>query len=71
MATTTYADVQTKTGPVRIGLTPDDGNGYVHAYVVNGPMIGGYNLDRFGSDPLTKAGRLKRSAISNVFTLAD
>lgn len=67
---TTYATIQGKTKPVRIALTPDAGNGYVIVHIAGGGMIGGYSLDRFGPDPLTDSGRVKRSAIANIFTLA-
>ena len=66
---TTYCDVLTNGGK-RVGLmlTPD-GEGMVWVYTATA-QVGGYSLDRFGPDPLTDAGRVKRSAIANLFTLA-
>lgn len=65
----TYCDVLTNSGKrVTLTFTPD-GDGSVWVYTATA-ALGGYSLDRFGPDPLTDAGRVKRSAIANLFTLA-
>lgn len=70
--TTTYATVlDTEGKPVRIGLSPDAGNGYVTVYSVNGGIIGGRELEAFGPGALTPRGRIKRTALARVLTLAD
>lgn len=71
MTKTTYVTLRSATGDdCRVGLTVDAACEYVYLTTLRS-NLGGYRLDRFGPNPLTKTGRLKRSAIANVFTLAD
>lgn len=65
MARTTYVDVEGRT----YGFTPEtaDGVGYV-AVTTATASLGLYRIERFGPDPLTPSGAVRRAAVRHLLS---